>query len=245
MSDALPILLVHGAWGSAESWGTVPARLRAKGFRVNAIDLPGHGHDPTPPETVRLSDYADRIVDALQGRPPALVVGHSMGGMAITAAAEQAPERFRALVYLCAFLPRDGDSLLSLKKREAPTIGAAVQPGPVPGTTVLDPDRALPFLAQDADPATRSAIRAGLQVQPNRAQTDPVRLSSNRFGMVPKIYVRCLRDQTITPELQQAMATETRCDRILSLDSGHLPQMTQAAALTDLLAGIARDHAPR
>lgn len=241
MPDAMPILLVHGAWGRAESWGSVPARLRAQGFRVNAIDLPGHGNDPTPPETVHLSDYAERVIDALQGRPPALVVGHSMGGMAITAAAEHAPERFRALVYLCAFLPRDGDSLLSLKKREEPTIGAAVEPGPLPGTTVLDPDRALPFLAQEADCETRATIRAGLGVQPNLPQTDTVRLSSNRAGMVPKIYVKCLRDRTITPQLQQAMATETRCERILTLNSGHLPQMTQPAGLTDLLGGIACD----
>ena len=222
----------------------MPALLRAEGFRVNAIDLPGHGQDRTPPETVRLSDYADRIVAALQGRPPALVVGHSMGGMAITAAAEKAPESCRALVYLCAFLPRDGDSLLALKKREEPTIGAAIEPGPVPGTTALDPGRALPFLAQDADAETRARIRAGLGVQPNRPQTDPVRLGSNRSGMVPKIYVKCLRDQTITPALQQAMATETRCERVLSLHSGHLPQMTQPARLTGLLSRLAREWGP-
>lgn len=243
MSEAPPILLVHGAWSRAESWGTVPARLRAAGHDVTAIDLPGHGQDPAPPEEVSLQDYADRILQALQGRPPAVVVGHSMGGMAISAAAEKAPEHFRALVYLCAFLPRDGDSLLSLKKREGPTIGAAILPGKVPGTTRLDPEQALAFLAQDADAESRAIIAAGLGVQPNRPQTDAARLSSNRFGMLPKIYVKCLLDQTITPELQTAMSTETECAQILSLNTGHLPQITAPGALVDILNGIMRDWA--
>lgn len=245
MSEPAPLLLVHGAWGNAGSWGALPAQLRTRGFRVNAIDLPGHGADPTPPEGVTLHDYGLRIVDALQGRDPAIVVGHSMGGMAISAAAELAPERFRALIYLCAFLPRDGDSLIALKSREEATIGAAVRAAEIPGTTRLDADVALPFLCQDADEDAQARVRTNLGLQPNAPQTDTVRLSANRFGGVPRVYIRCTKDRTITPELQQAMAQETPCEHILTLPSGHLPQISVPGLLAEMLAGIMRQYPAR
>lgn len=238
MSESSRILLIHGAWGRADSWRGVARLLARKGHDVTAIDLPGHGDDPTPPETVRLADYAARIVEELENGPPALLVGHSMGGMAISAAAELAPERIRKLVYLCAFLPRDGDSLLSLKKREAPTIGEAVRPGPVKGTTILDPGLAVEFLCHDASDAAKRQVQAGLGPQSNKAQTDPVHLTEARFGSVPRVYVVCENDRTITPELQRAMASETPCEQVLSLPSGHLPQITAPVALAELLDAL-------
>lgn len=238
MSDPSRILLIHGAWGRADSWRGVARLLQRKGHDVTALNLPGHGDDPTPPRTVRLADYAARIVEELEKGPPALLVGHSMGGMAISAAAELAPERIRKLVYLCAFLPRDGDSLLSLKKREAPTIGDAVRPGPAQGTTVLDPELAVEFLCHDASDAVKRQVQEGLGPQSNKAQTDPVHLTEMRFGSVPRVYVVCEDDRTITPELQRAMATETPCEQVLSLPSGHLPQLTAPVALADLLDGL-------
>ncbi|WP_212524771.1 alpha/beta hydrolase [Actibacterium sp. MT2.3-13A] len=235
MSEPSRILLIHGAWGRADSWRGVARLLERRGHEVAAIDLPGHGDDPTPPGTVRLADYAARIVAELEKGPPALLVGHSMGGMAISAAAELAPERIRKLVYLCAFLPRDGDSLLSLKKREAPTIGAAVRPGPEKGTTVLDPELAVEYLCQNASGAARRQVQQGLGPQSNKAQTDPVQLTAARFGTVPRVYILCEDDRTITPELQRTMASETPCDQMLSLPGGHLPQITAPAALAEIL----------
>ena len=238
MSEPSRILLVHGAWGRADSWRGVARLLSRKGHDVTALNLPGHGDDPTPPETVGLADYAARIVEELEKGPPALLVGHSMGGMAISAAAELAPERIRKLVYLCAFLPRDGDSLLSLKKREAPTIGEAVRPGPAKGTTVLDPALAVGFLCHDASDAAKRQVQEGLGPQSNKAQTDPVHLTEARFGTVPRVYVVCEDDRTITPALQRAMATETPCEQVLSLPTGHLPQITAPIAVAELLDAL-------
>ncbi len=238
MTDAKRIILVHGAWGSGKSWGPVPRILARAGFDVVTLDLPGHGDDPTPPGTVGLSDYAARIVAELEQGPPALLVGHSMGGMAISAAAEAAPHLVRKLVYVCAFLPRDGDSLLSLKKREAHTIGAAVRPGPEPGTTVLDPDIAVDYLCHDASDRLKAEVRTGLVPQSNAAQTDAIHLTEARFGTVPRAYIRCLEDRTITPELQHWMQDQSPCAENLTLNCGHLPQMTAVPELCDLLTRL-------
>ena len=105
-------LLVHGAWHGGWCWRRVVPPLESKGHKVIAPDLPGHGDDRTPTASVTLKSYSDRICETAGARSePVVLVGHSMGGVAITQAAEDCPEKIRALVYMCAFLPRNGDSL--------------------------------------------------------------------------------------------------------------------------------------
>jgi pimeloyl-ACP methyl ester carboxylesterase len=86
--------LVHGAFHGAWCWRKTVAELEKRGHQALAIDLPGQGDNTTPLSMVTLESMADRIVttlDCSSGR--AVLVGHSAGGMAISAAAEKAPER--------------------------------------------------------------------------------------------------------------------------------------------------------
>ncbi|CAM5376599.1 alpha/beta fold hydrolase [Frigidibacter albus] len=239
VSDARRIVLVHGAWSRASTWGEVPARLAALGHAVITPDLPGHGDDPADPASVTLADYAGRLAEILRAGPPSLLVGHSMGGMAISAAAELAPEHVARLVYVCAFLPRNGESLLDLMKRQPPTIRPAVLSGPRPGTTVLDAAAALPLLAQDASPAAQMVLAAAIGPQPNRPQTDRIALTPGNFGRLPRAYVLCEEDRTITPALQRDMIAASPCDAVLSLPAGHFPQLSQPDRLARLLADLA------
>ena len=66
---------------------------------------------------VTLDAYAGRVCEVLAAGQPAVLVGHSMGGMVVTQAAARMPEQVSALVYLCAFVPVDGESLLVLTPR--------------------------------------------------------------------------------------------------------------------------------
>src|ERR1700761_6536862 len=108
------ILLVHGAFGRAANWDRVAPGLRASGHDVEAIDLPGQGDDPTPLAEASLDRYAERVCEALASGPPAVLVGHSMGGVAVTQAAARSPAHVETLVYVAAFAPADGQSLLDL-----------------------------------------------------------------------------------------------------------------------------------
>lgn len=238
MSEPSRILLVHGAWGRADSWRGVARMLSRRGHDVTAFDLPGHGEDIARPERVGMADYAARIVEELEKGPPALLVGHSMGGMAISAAAELAPDRIRKLVYLCAFLPRSGDSLLSLIRQQGKGgIQDAIRPGPALGTTVLDPDMAVDLLCQDANEGARAQVKDGLCPQSNAAQTDAVHLS-DRFAVLPRAYILCAQDRTILPSLQRRMLTDSPCAQEFTLATGHLPQITAPARVADILDGL-------
>src|SRR5262245_27302156 len=80
-------VLVHGAFHGAWCWRKTVAELEKRGHQAQAIDLPGQGDDTTPLSKVTLESMADHIVATLDGLPGrAVLVGHSAGGMAISAA---------------------------------------------------------------------------------------------------------------------------------------------------------------
>ncbi|MBA3922407.1 MAG: alpha/beta fold hydrolase, partial [Nostocaceae cyanobacterium] len=106
-------ILIHGAWHSSWCWNKVATLLEQAGHKVIAPDLPSHGKDKTPIREVTLQSYTDRICEILTELiEPVILVGHSMGGLVITQVAEQCPDKIEKLVYLCAFLPGNGESLL-------------------------------------------------------------------------------------------------------------------------------------
>ncbi len=230
-------VLIHGAWSRGAMWNAVAGHLRAMGHEVAAPDLPGHGDDPTPPDQVGLEACATAVAELVRAGPAPVLVGHSMGGMVISAVAERVPEALQRLVYVAALLPADGQSLLDLiRGQDIPGVQDMVRRAPQPGATVLAPEGLCKVLCQDADARACAAVLAGLGHQPNRVQTDPVRLSPGRFGTVARSYVLCRDDRTVSPALQRAMLARTPCDPVHELDAGHLPQVTRAADLAALIA---------
>src|ERR1700722_19184188 len=108
------IVLVHGAFAGAWCWEPLLTGLRAAGHTVDTLDLPGSGVDRTPVAEITLDAYAERVCEVLAAGPPGVLAGHSMGGMVVTQAAARSPEQISSLIYVAAFLPADGQSLLDL-----------------------------------------------------------------------------------------------------------------------------------
>lgn len=231
-------ILIHGAWATSAGWAAVAAALSARGHQVEAPDLPGHGAGAAPSGDIGQADYVAAILDRLADGPPAILVGHSMGGMVVAQAASHRPDRVRACVFVAALLPRDGDSLLSLIRTQQ---GAGVQPhvlpGPVPGTTILSPGAA-EALFPEADPRAAAAALAAMSPQSNKAQKDPAVIGPG-LAALPKAYVFCTRDRVVTPDLQRRMVAATPCEAGFTLDCGHVPQLTRARDLAAILDGLA------
>jgi pimeloyl-ACP methyl ester carboxylesterase len=107
MSTSQPVIvLVHGAWADATSWNSVLSELQDRGFTVYAPPNPLRG---LPQDSAYMHQYLTQNA-ALQGQPVVLVA-HSYGGAVITNAAVDAPE-VRALVYVDAFIPDQGDRVI-------------------------------------------------------------------------------------------------------------------------------------
>ena len=101
------IALVHGAWEESNVWDNVTPKLRADGYKVIVITMPGRPSDPLPLNMVSLYLYRDTILKSIdQERHPVVLVGHSFAGMTISAVAEAAPSKIETLVSLAAYLPK-------------------------------------------------------------------------------------------------------------------------------------------
>lgn len=231
-------VLIHGAWCRGLHWGRVPALLRQMGHEVLAPDLPETAPATGAPGDVSLTDYADAVLDhCAQGD---ILVGHSMGGMAISAAAARQPLLFAHLIYVTAFLPVDGQSLLDIKKTDGRSLVDAVRDG-APGTTQLIGERAKGEMMHDVPGDLALWALAQMRQQPNRPQTDAFDMVESRFRLIPKTYLCCRQDRVLSARLQLEMANNTPNTHVSDLDSGHFPQLSQPHALARFLAETAGD----
>ena len=108
-------VLVHGAWHGGWCWQRVTPLLRAAGHEVYAPTLTGLGErDHLASRGTSLATHIVDIADTLQMEDlkDVVLVGHSYGGMVITGVADRSRARIRSLVYLDAFVPENGKSLL-------------------------------------------------------------------------------------------------------------------------------------
>jgi len=96
-----PIILVPGFWLGAWAWDDVAARLRADGFDVTALTLPGMESRDADRSNVGFKDHVDAIVGALETKDePAVLVVHSATGFTGYAASDRVPDRVATMVYV-------------------------------------------------------------------------------------------------------------------------------------------------
>ncbi len=233
-------LLVHGAWHGGWCWRSVVPLLEASGHIALAPDLPGHGDDRTPTAAVTLKSYAERICEiAADQSEPVILVGHSMGGVAITQAAENCPQKIRSLVYMCAFLPRNGDSLTTWASQDAESM---VNPRTLniaaDGITTVKPEFAREAFYLQCGTEDFAFARARLVAQSPEPIGKPVATTTARWGGIPRYYIECARDRAITLKLQRAMQAASPCRRMFSLDTDHSPFFSTPQELADVLDKI-------
>jgi pimeloyl-ACP methyl ester carboxylesterase len=233
------MVLVHGAFAGAWCWEPTVARLEAAGHVVETLDLPGAGDDHTPVELIDLRCYADRVVSQLERLDePAVLVGHSMGGMVITQAAGLAPERVARLVFVCAFMPHDGQSLLELTQLPE---GAGDQ---VQANLVVAGDPPVATLPRAACHDTLFNCCTGEQAvwatdrlgtQPVAPFTAPVEVPAGALDGIRRAYVLCSNDHAIPPELQRRMIAEHGVTDVVELHTDHMPFLS---ATDELVAAL-------
>jgi pimeloyl-ACP methyl ester carboxylesterase len=113
MNDMATFILIPGGWQGGWVYQKVADRLEAHGHKAVPMTLSGLGDVPAP--TVNLEGHIGEVVDAVKSHGKDLViVGQSYGGMVVSGVADAAPSKFRALVYVDAYVPDSGDSVWSL-----------------------------------------------------------------------------------------------------------------------------------
>jgi pimeloyl-ACP methyl ester carboxylesterase len=219
--DDKTYVLVHGAWLDKTGWDAVAAKLAHEGAEVRTLDLPAHGDDPTPVSGASLRAYVDRVeaeLDAAHHR--AIVVGHSMGGVVVSQVAAERAADVASVVYLGAFVPQDGQSLLELSMMDTHSqIGPSLvfnNDGTVDVAQAAFPD----LFCADCDADARAALVASYRAEPVMPLGEKVSLGGD-FASVRKTYIHTGQDRVISPAFQNQMIAATPMDREVTLDTSH------------------------
>ena len=105
-------ILVHGAFHGGWCYEKVVPLLEAAGHTAIAVDLPGHGDNKAPMHEVTLDAYVDHACGVIAAQSERVIlVGHSLGGLTITQAAERLSDKVAWVVYLTAVMPANGSAL--------------------------------------------------------------------------------------------------------------------------------------
>lgn len=235
-----PCVLVHGAWHGAWCWDEFKPYLTERGLTPIAPDLPGHGGRPLPLAEVSLAGYADAIAEILDGlAEPAILVGHSMGGIVISEAAERRPDKVRHLVYLSAFLLPDGVAMAARMKEDTGSLAARFVRRTEDGRGLLMGEEGLRTAIYEgvAAPVVDRAVKLS-QPQAIAPFMTPLHLTAERFGRAPRAFVECTEDKAITLDMQRRMQRDLPCDPVLTLACGHCPHDIAPEALADFLAKL-------
>ena len=237
-------ILIPGAWLSGWFWKPVKERLEAEGHRVLAVDLPGHGNNNTPLNNQNLESYARYVATILdQESNQVILVGHSLGGAISCQAAEYNPTKIKKLVVLCGFLLNDGESVNGLRDGINPRNWLKMAES---GLVTLSPDNKISYWNPQTVPKTlcgnmnKEAAKKVIQHlggEAIAAQYQTANLGKN-FACVPKIYIKTLRDNMLSLELQDKMIQRV-VEKVYTLDSDHFPFLSVPQDLSDILGNIA------
>ncbi|WP_327139719.1 alpha/beta fold hydrolase [Nocardia sp. NBC_01327] len=220
------VVLVHGGFVDGSGWQGVYDILRRDGFRVSVVQNP----------TLTLDDDAAvtrRAIDALGG--PVLLVGHSYGGAVITEAGTH--EAVAGLVYITAFAPDTGESVLSLTSDPAP--GAPVPPILPPRDGFLFLDRAKFHDSFAGDLSEEEAAFMGDSQVPWGVGAAGGEVGTPAWRSKPSWYLIATADHMIPPPVQRAMAerAEAKITEVAGSHAVYVSQPEAVAALIEEAAG--------
>jgi pimeloyl-ACP methyl ester carboxylesterase len=236
------IVLVHGAWADASSWDGVIARLQEEGFTAVAAPntLRGLSSD---------SSYLADFLSSIQG--PIVLVAHSYGGMVITNAATGNPN-VKALVYVDAFIPAQGDTAFGLTvARPGSCVGSAqaFAAVPYPGAPAGDfdvylktgPDLPYPGFARcfaNGLPASDAAILAATQ-SPIAFSAGSAPSGVPAWQTIPSWDVIGTADHVIPPAEQLFMARRAGA-HVTTVNASHLALISQPGAVSQVILDAAQ-----
>jgi pimeloyl-ACP methyl ester carboxylesterase len=219
-------VVCHGATAGGWEWKQVDHRLRADGHTMYRPTYTGLGERAhLAKEDVDLDTHITDIVNVIRFEDlhDVVLVGHSYGGMVMTGVADRVPDRVKAMVYVDAMVPQNGESVADLRLRR----GDATNPA----TT-----RSAMFDGKLGEP-----LRPGSRniTQPPRTRTQPIRLThASETARIPVVYILTVDPGKRAEDDPFYFSSQRAKDRgwtVWEMSADHVPCVSRPAELTDLL----------
>jgi pimeloyl-ACP methyl ester carboxylesterase len=219
-------VLVHGAWADGSSWNKVTTELVRRGFKVVAAQLP----------LTSLSDDVTALRRVLRSQEaPLLLVGHSYGGAVITAAAAGDP-KVKALVYITAVVPDEGETVGEIFHRVAPHPKAPKLQPDSDGFLWVTAEAFRDAIAPDAS-AEETTLMAATQ-KPIAVKCLGEPMSQPAWKEKPSWFLIAENDRMVSPETQRYTAERMK-SKVVSLPVDHSPMASHANAVIGLIGDAA------
>jgi len=219
-------VLVHAAWADGSSWNKVTERLQRKGFNVVAAQI----------SLTSLSDDVAALRKVLQReKGPIVLAGHSYGGAVITAAAFGNPN-VKALVYIAAVVPDEGETVGDVFHRVSPHPSAPKLQPDADGFLWLTVDAFRSAVAPDAS-ASETALMAATQ-KPIALKCLGEQMTKPAWREKPSWFLIAEKDRMVSPETQQFTASRMK-SKVVSLPVDHTPLASKPDAVVDLITAAA------
>jgi pimeloyl-ACP methyl ester carboxylesterase len=244
--DGKTYVLVHGAWHGAWTWNKVIPLLEAKGHTAIAVDLPGHGQDSGNASNVSLDDYVNAVAKVCNDQKgEVILVGHSMAGIVISQVAEKlGSKKISSLIYLDAFLPKNGETLFSMVESNLkhlttdlgkPLLIDNIMISPDQKTNFVNPEMAAQIFYHDCSEADQEFALARIGKEPIAPLATPLRLTDEVYGRIPKYFIIC----TATRDMNKTfLSTNMPCKKVYRLASSHSPFFSMPDKLTAIFLEI-------
>lgn len=219
-------VIVHGAWGGGWAFKEVDSLLSAEGSTVYRPTLTGQGERVHLASTdIGLNTHITDIVNTIlyEDLYDIILVGHSYGGMVVTGVADSIPERIHKLIYIDAFLPEDGESVVSIivtgNEEPIPNTNGFIIPPWVPEG--LKPPKDVPH--------------------PYKTWTDCISLKNQMRLKIPTTYILTV-DKGKEPQDDDFASHAERAKQktwpVLHLEADHNAQWSAPKELVKMLQGI-------
>jgi pimeloyl-ACP methyl ester carboxylesterase len=226
------IVIEAGAWADGSSWSGVVTRLQQAGYTVDVPPNPLRGPDSDSP-------YLAAYLASVPG--PVVLVGHSYGGFVTTNAAV-GDKNVKALVYVDAFIPAQGDTVNSLT---AQFPGSQITPAALnfvasPGAVTdvyIKPALFRGILAGDLPASQAAELAATQRPAASVALTEPS--GPPAWAAIPSWDVIGTEDHAIPPAAQEFMAARAHAT-VIKVDAAHLSMISRPGAVTSVIEAAAR-----
>ncbi|PHT64382.1 hypothetical protein T459_31733 [Capsicum annuum] len=236
-------VLVHGGRHGAWSWYKIIASIKTSGHNVTALDLGASGVNPKQVlEIPHLSDYFSPLMEFMNSLPAeekVILVGHSLGGFAISKAMEIFPEKISVAVFVTAVMPGlvlDAATVYNESSSGATNLDNRItfDNGPTnpPTTFSFGPKYLASYVYQLSpiqDWALATTVVRPLYLYSLDDISKEIVLSSKKYGSVRRAYIVSADDKALPKEFQQLMSEKNPPNQVEEiLGSDHMPMMSKA-----------------
>merc|ERR1712159_10724 len=240
---ASSFVLVGGMMYAAKHWSLSRPLLEECGHEVISVELPGLGEDTSDPLNATIESHIAAIVSAVDSAKnvPVILVGHSLAGVTISAAAEQRSEKIKKLVFVAAET-RPGAGWMETATNPGPTWLQEGLLAPLDGGLMGISDGKVQRIAEiffsGASQDDISAFGDFLRPQPPPYNEEALLLGDN-YNQIPKAYIKTLQDEVNLPIHQ-----DTWIERlgegvvVIELETGHSPFISTPKQFADALKSL-------